>query len=399
MTLTGAIRRALKRFRTADEAISAIDDIKINARNVNINPITDMFENLNYNVVNTRLTANGFPLNELESLVRRGEIIQFGRNVNSSAVIRASDQTGFVRTLRDIPDVRLKQLDDKIAATRLVNPDLDIMAPNGQQLYNNMTPLARSKFESAMNKIKAAAGPTLIVAGVVGIIIIGVDFYQSIVEATENRRGCFLIREINNQTTSCKIMARSCNPASDTTNSCQTIPSELKYNTTLFLMSIVGTPTATTVGNLLSIGGPVTNVNIPQIIANADDFELARDYYYNTSTVTITNPCSYQVVGVEGNIVPLCRACVPSANINSTEYVDNSDLADNYTLQCVATTSILDTLVDVGVGLGLDLFNLLGSFSGNLSGNIPLLSGILIFIFILIIGVVVFFRFGKNKKS
>jgi len=161
-------------------------------------------------------------------------------------------------------------------------------------------------------------------------------------------------------------------------------------------MSIVGTPAATTVGNLLTPIQVVTNDNIATIIANAANFEVVRNYYYLNSP-QILNVCDLSVDNIEGGIVPICRACVPSADPADTSFVDHYSLAENYSLVCITTGSVLETMVDVGKKMGIDLFGGISSISGSFSENFGFVGFFLVAVIVIIVGISVFLKF-KGKK-
>lgn len=400
--LTKAIRNALKPFRDANEIIGPVNSIKTAAKSVG-NVVGNIFENFKYTLQKNVLHVNNVGLNTVEHLLRRGELIKFARITNSNVVVKAIDERGFRATLSNIPDMKLRQLDESIGTARRVQPNLDVpvrktdgSVKTAEELAASMTPAARKTFEGAMSKIKAAAGASLVVGGVFVAFQFGSDFYKTIIEATENRRGCFLIRTIDGKTVGCKLPSRTCGtPSQDQTNYCQTNPENVLYNPALYLIAAIKDSTINTELSEL-LGTDIDETAIPGILGNTEKFQLLKDKYYNDRP-ELKDICRTSIVGLENNTVPNCRACTPAADVNSTEYVDISNLADNYTLQCVHTVSMLDTLIDAANSLGVKLFSNLNPFSDSLMKNIWIL--VMIFVALLAIGLVAFFGSKLSNKA
>ena len=393
-SLTSAIRRSLRSFENLTEAANYINDIKTVARQIDVPAVGSLFENLTYAIDNNRLTANGIKLHSVENLLRRGELIKFADTLNSTVVIRATDQVGFIRSLgNNLPDLKIREFDDNLVVARRTTPELDVNASSGIELYNKLTPSGRSSFERAMTTIKNTAKAGLAVGVFVSFSVLAANLYQTVVDATEAKKGCYLLRTLNNVTTSCKINNRSCLNLQSTTKSCtpQEIPDVLSYNIAIFLMYAVNvTNLASEIGILLSLGGPLANNNIQIVLNNADSVKTINTQYKD-KIKEITDPC-ITTLEVEGGILPPCRACNPTANATSTEYVDTSVLADNITLQCVRDVSILSTLVDVATGMGVQIFDTLG-------GLFPYFRTIAIVVIIIIVLVIIASFVFKKKTN
>lgn len=407
MSLVRSVRSGTRRFPDASSAANSITDIQTSAR-LATNPrvVGDIFDNLTYTVdTRNRLNVNGVPLANVEVTLRRGQLRQFVRDVNSNAVVSASDERGFARTLVNVPDTNLRNLDETIASNRVRHPDLNVNANSGVELHASMTPATRTKFESAMRQLKAAGGVAIggvvTIFGVIGLIVIGLDFYQSAVDATNNRLGCHLVRRSGNVLTSCRIINRSCGAVvSDTTNACGAgngIPDGILYNTTLYLIQSIGTPEADILGPILTLSGPLTAENISVVLADVARFQIARERY-ETIAPLILNAC-ITTPSVESGEMPFCRACVPSADVTSTTFIDTSDLADNMTFHCVTVGSILDTIVDIGIGIGVDVLRPFAGFSGSLSGDFRIIFIIILVIIFLILSIVLFGKLSKKKDN
>lgn len=397
-SIARTFRTALRRFENVADSVSYVDDIKTAARNVEIpNSIGDMFENINYQVIDNRLTGNGVKLHSVEPYLRRGELRKFAQSIRSSAVITSADELAFTRSLgNNIPDLKVRELDENIISARRSNPDLDVVATSGEELYNKLTPTARTKLERAVNIIKSTAITTGTVAGVFAVLTVGEDLYQTIVDATNTRKGCYLVRSLNGETTSCKIYKRSCgNLSNDTSNVCepQQIPVELGGNVALFLMNAINNNTLSIeIGELLQLSAPLSSLNIQTVLTNPELVDKVIENYEEQIQEESINYC-IQVTQIEGGIVPPCRACNPAASVNSTQYIDTSTLADNYTLKCVQDISVLSTLVDLATGVGVKIFDTLGALFPHLR------TIAIVIIVIIVLLIIASFAFKKKPVS
>jgi hypothetical protein len=358
----------------------------------------NIFDSASY-TVNPRtgggLLMNGAPIEEVSTLLRRGNLKQFSTLVNGGPV-SSQAEAAFRRTLNNVPDNTIRQLDELIAIQRFRHDDLDIPVPNGmtrQQLYDSMTPQARSKFESAMRKAKSLVGTAAVGFGVFAAIVLTIDFYQAILDATLNRRGCFYAIKIRNDVRSCRIIARTCWEPRE--SNCEGVPppTDLKYNVAIMLMQALNgdSSLATDLENALSL--PITEENVTRILSESALFQEALEFYNNTE-LTIISPC--RTNPVFENEVPLCRACETTAEPSSLNSFDDVNFEENETLVCVPTGSVLETLIDLGFGLGADLLGGFGNkLSTSVSGNLWI---IFIAIIVLIVVIAVFNLFKKNGK-
>ena len=109
----------------------------------------------------------------------------------------------------------------------------------------------------------------------------------------------------------------------------------------------------------------------------------------NKQQQPFANPCSLY------NRTSGCVACNPSATTNSELYLDDSELAENYTLQCVTDSTILETLVDVATNMGIDLFDATSGSRGKVNLIFSVVFGILLLILFISLGL----RFLRNKNK
>lgn len=398
MSFSRAIRNGTRQIKRADEVSDIVSSIRTAAQQPTYPSVLGMIFNnadMTLNTRTNRLDINGVALNKVEPLLRAGDLRGFVRAINDTTVISNTTQNAFRRSLIDIPDVEVRRLNDTIAQNRIGHPDLDINVNNistGDELRNTMTPQARSKFENAMNKIKAAAGTTLVASGVFALIYLGVDFYQAIIDATNNRRGCFLVRSVNNRVQTCRLTGRTCLDPREPNCEITPVP-QLGFNTTIFLINGLLDPTlGAQIQDILEIQTYDEDV-LQQILTDSALFGKVEEYYNaNSESIGINNPCA-TISSINGGNVTLCRACDSQANPTEATFFDASGLPDNFSLVCVPTGSILETIVDIGFGIGVDLLSPFGKLSGSISNNV---GWILLFIVVFIIIIIIFgFIFKK----
>lgn len=361
-------RKSLKPFSKISDTVNVVNDLKLAAKNTEIPSIHNMFDKVEFTLKDNQLAANGVKLNSVEFLLRRGELQQLFDILNLKIKVRAVDQIGFIKSLGDnIPDLKIKKLDDKINIAKQSNSDIDINAATGKELKEKLTKKSRSKLDRIGNLIKRVAGASPVVAGLFATMKIGGDFYDNLVDSTNKNKGCFLIRSVNGVANSCKLYNRSCeHKTKDTSNACDDrhMPIELSFNVALFLMNALNNENKSNeIGKLLNLNGPLTTLNIQSVLDNYEKYDQVISNYLKEFK-NIPNPCM-QMNEIEFGIVPACRSCNPSADINSTEYVDTSMIATNITIQCIQRGSIIHTLVDIASGMGIEIFNAVGSIFPN----------------------------------
>lgn len=359
----------------------------------------DIFDSATFGV-NTRngggltMGSGNIPIEDVARTLRRGELRNFAGMVGGGTV-SPNAEAAFRATLRAEPENIIRNLDDSIAVNRVRHPDLDVRVNDnstGESLRNSMTPEGRVKFENAMNKLRALVGTTGTAFGVFAVIVLSLDFYQSMVDATLNRRGCFYAVRNGNTVTSCRLLARTCWEPNSTAPLCPDSPN-LKYNIAIMLNQSLNDNTLRNTLETL-IGTAITTNSITDILTT-DASVRTLITYYNENSVTITNPCA-AAPQLEQSI-QLCRACESSANLTSLLHFDDSELPDNATLVCVPTGSVLETLIDVGFGLGVDLVQGVGDkLSNSVSGNLWFIMLFLI-ILVVIVAVVRLFKSDKPK--
>lgn len=405
-------RSSMRKFTNVAEATVHINNLKLSAKNIEIPSISRMFDDAKFRVADNHIvTSNGTKLNSIERLLRRGELRKLGNILGLKTVVRSSDELAFMKTIsNNIPDVKVRQLDDMVLSAKRTHPDLDIHTSlnsksktklTGKELHDKLSPKTRTKLEKAFKIIKFGAKSAPYAVGTFGILALSGNLYQNLIDANDASKGCYLLRTINGKTISCKIYNRSClNQTRDTQNSCTNdqFPTAIPFNVALFLMnSLDNTTKAKEIGIFLNLDEKILNINnINSVLNNMEQVHLIISKF-NTEFITIANPC-IELSQIEGGIVPACRACNPSANINSTEYVDISDLAENYTLQCIQNVPLIHTLIDVASNLGVKVFDTLNNMFPWVKKFIIIIIAFIILLVTIAITIKIAFLY-KNKNQ
>jgi hypothetical protein len=371
------------------------------ARASQVPVVRNIFDTFDYTVVGNRVHVNGVRLGNVESMLRRGDLTDFVRATNSNVRVRPRDETAFRKTLTTVPDPNIRALENSIQVQRNRHPGLNINATDRDALDAALTPQSRSTLENAARKLRVVAGTTGVVVGVFAVIVLGVDFYKSLLIATANRNGCFLARRTTRGITSCRILNRSCGARTDqTVNSCSTGEQQrdtLLYNTALFLMTAANDALlSVSVGNAL-LERDLREDDVGTILNDATKLDQASKLYY-ANPIEIPSVCMDMPTAVE-TVKPFCRACNPSADLNSSAYVSTELLDDAFSPHCITDGSILDTLVDIGIGIGVDLVGGLNNASGDISGNLKGVGIIFLIIFLIAIVITIFSKFGGGKSK
>lgn len=370
-----ALRRVPKSIIRAPDVPSIQSSLIAAARAPNYPSVLgNIFQNASY-TINSRtgggLLMNGTAIEVVTRLLRRGELINFGRQVGNTNVSRSAERT-FRSTLSEVPENTIRSMDDSIAVNRVRHPDLNLRVDNnttGSSLRDSMTPSARAKVDNALLKIRTIAAGAGTVAGIFVLFVIGTDLWDSLVQATRDRAGCFyaVVNTRTRQINSCRINGRTCIGDVTNTECTATVPSGIPYNMYYLLMEAnTNTQLQNTIINLLSEITP--GITWPQVAAN--DFQLVLDNSDNfnklanlvqANTNLTVNPCAPYMNDDD----VWCKACDPTNLLTSPDFVDLTDFPENETLVCVPPGSILETLVDIGFGIGEDL---LGGVTNLISG-------------------------------
>lgn len=392
-TETASLITAIRNASTFDSSLSSI----LNASTFDINP-------------NTRVLRmnDALDLNVADDLLRRGNLRRFATlSKNTDPGSRA--QAGFRQSINGTtPELKIRELEDAITSARIAHSDLDI-TPNvndtNTDFLQRMTPSARQKLDGIMGKIKSIAGASAVVGGVIVGFILTADILRNLIDETLNRRGCFRIRPTGrgNDIVSCRLLSRTCQPPLEE-RSCVggdfpfPNPSEFfPTNVRLVLeQALTDTEMQARIKYALALTVDTTydHTLISSIMGNASQFRIVADLHLNDKFKVI-DPCMNVGGGGVNNDV-LCRACNNGLAPTNAEFVDLSELEDpSISLICITSSSLLDTIVDIGIGTGVDLLSPFGRISDSGSGAMILY---MLIVVLLIIVAAVIFTIIKKKN-
>lgn len=387
MSLARLLKNCTKRFNSsaaADAAVAAFKNSAINGANASafkklINAIP-----LKYNSVTKRIesTVGNVPFTQIEGYFRRCDLSGLVRRLNLNVRVPSGLETN-LKSVLQVPDWKVRDIDVTYSKARTRGSaavELDVKnVPNSQSFLSNLSTGAKKKLDSIAKSIKTKAGTGVAVVGVIGGIYLAGDFISNLIRATNERKGCFLVKNVNGKTTSCKLPNRSC--VNDEGTACAG-GVEYEYNPICWLISklIKGED----LKDVFDADETVNDTNLQKYLDDADKYEIMYEKYLvvkddlkNLSICTAFN-------SIDDGKIPTCRACDPYAETDSSEYFDSSELAENFSLKCVASSSVLETLVDGAVSVGVDILSQIGGFLG-------LNSNVVKYIFYGIIGIIVLF--------
>ena len=380
-----ALRKGSKAGLKGSDASALISAIK--KPDIKIKNIDSAFDNLPLEFKAGRIEVNNVPLNRVASEIKGGRLIKAFDDMKVSHTISKADELAYQKTLINIPEKDFYKMNDTIGNYKNIHPDLDITVRSADDI-KKLPSVTRQKIDNALDLLKKGAVGTGIVFGIVAVIKFGIDAYEALVIAADERKGCFKLVTSNRKTKSCKVSKFSCNFPTGTEMCANGRYPENIANMMMF---------ALTNNSLLqelqtTIGSEITADNIKSLIDDATIFEKISDYYYSTFVTkwTMADPCALTHPSLRPDSATICTACVPSADQKSTEYCDLNDEPDNVTYACVVNSSLLDTLVDLSVGAGIDIFgSLFSGMSDSVSDNAIFKYTGLLFI-LLVVGMVLF---------
>lgn len=298
-----------------------------------------------------KMGVNNKPLGGIISIVKSGDLSKLLKELGSSLIPSGNANKAFKTATKNFPEAKLTDMRTKITTNAKIHPDLNVKLTDVTDV-NKLSKSSKAKLDGALKKIKAYAKGGLIVAGVVAVIAIGANMYKNIIDATNARNGCFLSTTINNKTTSCKITNRSCQSLEINEKACtETVDATINLAIYLQHLALKGDDV-----KKAEIEKEFNIIISPDTIAGileGDVFEKIS-IKYALKGLTVPKICMGTIPSITE---PKCRCCDPSADPNSLGFADVTDLADNKTLICVATSNILDTIVDIGLNAGDNLLS------------------------------------------
>lgn len=367
----------------------------------------------NLNTATKRIKINdSIDMNRADHLLRRGELRQFAREIKNPSVPSSRAESGFRTSITDAtPDLKIRQMDEAIVNARRGHADLDKVPQLNQtpdEFYNSLTPGARRKLDGILQKMKALAGTSLVIGGVIVVFVLGADLLKSLMDATLNRRGCFQVTTTTRgNVRSCRVISRTCwDPRDETCTQASEEPFPNRLNPNAFFPTNVplvlqvafnDALLATQIKAALNDSTATFDEAFVQGIMNSNTrFRVVADLHLEQK-IFVRTPCMDMMEGAfPGTQMHLCRACDPSLESTHPGFIDlSAEENDNTSFVCVPSSSILDTIVDIGVGNGIDLLSPFGRISDSGSGAFILWALLLV---LLIIVAAVIFSLVRKKN-
>lgn len=320
---------------------------QLRTSNTGIKSIDDVFETLNYKVVDNHITANGVKLHTVETLLRRGDIMAMFSKLNKPSAITLADEIRF-RKMLNTPDVKVRNLEETIKSAKIIHPDLDINVGSVSDL-ERLPKSSKAKLTNIMDNLWTSVKTGTAAVGLFAAIALGVPYFESLVAATAARNGFYVVVAINNTTRSYKVTSRSCINSN--------LNGKLPYsgtieldNVALYLLYVINNKhddeERAKVVDLIDGTAPTMD-NFESILSNEKWFKKLTDYYYSSSFTgpkNIKNPCDLIPQADKANVP--CVAWDTSASATSYTYYNPYNLPDNMSFQCITNSTILETIVD-----------------------------------------------------
>lgn len=361
-------------------------------------PLKNIFSNINliYDSVSKKITtAGGVTLATINRYIRRADLSGLIKRLGLNTKVSSSAEAAFKKA-SIVPDFKLRDIEVSYSSVRKSSNakvfDAIITTPSGDYIAT-LTTKNVSKLDTICKRIKSLAGTATIVVGVIGGLYLLGDLVKNLVEASQKRRGCFLTYNVNGEVGNCKLPKRSCiNNESDSL-----CDRDYAYNTICHVLSLANKGSYTQLKEIFGVDYDVTKDNIYDLI-KTESSRLMFEEYANglkeSDLMNVEDVCAH-MEGFDGDTI-YCRACDVYADEYTPEYFDSDYLADNASLECVKSSSLLETIIDYGTSVGLDIL----SWFGNLLGLNSTTFKIILYICLGIIAAFIIFKIvgALNKK-
>lgn len=335
------------------------------------------------------ILLGGQSVGSVHTILRQANLRALLALSDANVAFTSADEAAFKVTVGPTPERGIYELTEASTLNKQRFPNMNVAADETALLSttgkNNV-----AKAES--NLLKHFALGTKI-AITIGVVTVGVGWA---IKDTQDNEGCFMCTTINNRTTSCKIQKYSCGKYGNQGMFCSQVPP--LYNVTIILMTLANRPNDDThkisvceaagiqpseMSNKLTT---IIDSKFPEVSAVIK--KIAGDI--PTSPCTITHP------QIDNGVVPACRMCSPTASPTSTEFIDPQQYGDNITFVCRSNPSILDTITDVALSTGKNLFDGIGSGLSSLLRPIGIAAAVIVFVVVI---VAVIMALLPKKKS
>ncbi|UBZ25490.1 PIF-5 [Crangon crangon nudivirus] len=398
----------LKAIRAGTRAVcklpgSTMDEIAVTVKGAKsgVHSIDDTLKQLELKDIGGEVKVNNARWRDVEPKLREGKIKSALDDMEVSNTISGSDEAVLRKSLKlDAPDIEVKDLENKQLAAKKIHSDVDVI-PDGEStgdaLKNKMSASGRSK-ATAWYKILVGAGQFAAYGvGIFTMIYLGTNVWDNILDATNRRNGCFVVTK-DGRVKACKLMDRTCYTAKSQANEdkeilpCGEPYSTLMRNIYLMIADIKQNSKTDDVATLTAAGVTNMDKSIDEILSVPANVAILVEQYRNIYPKGTETFNSCELIGLTKG----CVACDSSVSTTSVNYADLSELEGNVTIQCITDSSVLDTLMDVATGMGVDLF---GSASDSISGSFKGNFFLIFFIVVVVAAVIAIVLKFKSKPK
>lgn len=332
---------------------------------------------------NGLITVGGETVGNINRILREANLTKLIELSKYGKPVTSVEKSLFRELVGDTVERTLKDISDATISSVKTHPKLNIGAESVSKLGKADKAVVDKVQSNLLKRFKEGS----IIALAIGSVYVGVDW---LVKTTEKRKGCFMVTNINGKTTSCKVSQYTCSDNASSGDLCKS--SDMPYyNVTLVLMKIVSLPdndpNKQTIAKVTGI--PVNELQSKLATIIDTKYGEVTDAIADMKNRPSFKVCDISHPSVEKGQIPQCRMCSPGDNPISTTFIDPSQFGSNITFHCSINPSILDTINDVVVSTGQNIWQ---GVTGNILG--PLKNGLIV---ISIIAVVCFILFGLIK--
>ena len=263
------------------------------------------------------------------------------------------------------PEYYTQNLQYRIAIAKNMYPELIQTPQDGATLSKDLGNETKKIIETGLKKVFEKYPKKSLISGIYSCINSdsSINIYDRIVESMQQRSGCYLLHNDYGRLTSCKLKNRTCKDPF--TRGCRCSDIQLANagpsNITAFMKYLINNKDDPKVAELLiKLNTNLTiklvdEQSLTQILQNVSDATAVYNFQineYNSTNPEPFSPCT------ELNSTNTYIACDPGERSTSRNTAINN-LDTNYAIQYLEQTStILDTLVDLSFGTGIDFLYL-----------------------------------------
>lgn len=386
-----AIRAAGKEFHTHAHYKAAVEDLKLVT--CNVHSVDEVFSKIQYTRLGNELAVNGATWRTIQNHLRVGEIRYALKKMKIPSAVTLKDEIALKNILRtQVPEFEAIELKKNIEAAKVMHSDLHVTADTGAELEAKLDVKSKAKLTATWNKLKNVVGVGGKAAGIIGAIVVGGNMYENLVTATKERNGCFILQKVNGKTKACKILNRSCG-SKDEKNACDSKTARLLHqNISILIKNALAHDKSSLEFANFTLGFPLTSANVDKVLSDTNNVNKLITTYAAYGAEEAAYPC--QVAGKSTG----CVACDPSAQRTSVEYVDDSELPINFSVQCITDSSILDTLVDATTGVGMKLWSRVEDSFGS-GGTMKIVAIVVTLFMVVLIVISLYLKLKPNKSN